>query len=169
MCHKTNYWVLQHYSLFYNNQFGFRSGHGTIHPLIKFLNYINDSHNLNEHVLAIFIDLKKAFDTVNHEILLSKLKYYGVTGIANAWFRSYLRDRKQFVHANGVSSDTATINIGVPQGSVLGPLLLLIFINDLPDKILSQLAIYADDITIYSCLGKTNDHFDKGPSIKYVR
>ena len=70
-------------NLFYELQFGFRPAHSTIHPLVQFLNYINKAHSLHEHALAIFIDLKKAFDTVNHEILLHKMKYYGITGISN--------------------------------------------------------------------------------------
>ena len=87
--------------LYYDLQFGFRKGHSTIHPLVKFLNYISESHKINNHALAIFIDLKKAFDTVNHQILLDKLKYYGIRGIANSWFRDYLYNRQQFVYING--------------------------------------------------------------------
>ena len=91
-------------NLFYQLQFGFRPAHSTIHPLVQFLNYINKAHSLHEHALAIFIDLKKAFDTVNHEILLHKMKYYGITGISNTLFRSYLANRKQFVTINNTYS-----------------------------------------------------------------
>ena len=99
---------------------------------------------------AIFIDLKKAFDTVNHNILLTKLEHYGIRRFLLDWFKSYLTGRKQYVFCNGESSDLNELTCGVPQGSVLGPLLFLIYINDIPnvsDKL--SFFLFADDTNIY--------------------
>ena len=99
-----------------------------------------------QYTAMIFVDLKKAFDTVSHEILLKKLKKYGVIGSENAWFAPYLCKKMQFFRMNGVSSGLADINCGVPQDSCLGPLLFLIYINDLPFSLQSsQITMYADD------------------------
>ena len=99
-----------------------------------------------EFAFGVFIDLSKAFDTINHGLLLKKLKYYGINDLSLQWFSSYLANRSQYVIWNGVSSTTLPISTGVPQGSVLGPLLFLLYINDLPKttKIL-QLILFADD------------------------
>ena len=102
-----------------------------------------------QYTAMIFVDLKKAFDTVNHEILLKKLEKYGVIGSENAWFASYLCNRRQFCRVNGVCSGLDDISCGVPLGSCLGPLLFMIHINDLPFSLQSsQVTIYADDTTL---------------------
>jgi hypothetical protein len=96
------------------------------------------------------LDLSKAFDTIDHSILIYKLKYYGVRGIALEWFKSYLSGRKQFVEYNGTSSAEQEISCGVPQGSVLGPLLFILYTNDLPACLnYASGILFADDTTIY--------------------
>ena len=101
----------------------------------------------SQYVLSIFLDLKKAFDTVDHEILIEKLKYYGCDSSVIMWFTSYLSNRCQFTQIDGINSENGIINCGVPQGSILGPLLFLIYINDLPDIIKFMTLLYADDTT----------------------
>ena len=111
---------------------------------------IRNSIDNGNYGCGIFIDLKKAFDTVNHSILLKKLDHYGIRGAPHEWFVSYLSNRKQYVSVNGHASDELIITHGVPQGSVLGPLLFLLFINDLPSvsKFLT-FYLFADDTNIY--------------------
>jgi Reverse transcriptase (RNA-dependent DNA polymerase) len=136
---------LEHNNLLCKEQFGFRKSHSTLHPLVHFLNKVTEAKNQNKFTIAIFCDLRKAFDTVNHKILLKKLHKIGVRGIELKWFESYLSNRKQFVHINGKNSALINILLGVPQGSILGPLLFLIYINDLPLCNNLNNSLFADD------------------------
>ena len=142
---------LNKFNILYEHQYGFRPKHNTLHPLLQFLGKINDSLNRNtpEYTLGIFIDLKKAFDTCDKNILLAKLDHYGFGGIVNCWFHSYLSNRQQFTVIDNTSSSLRELSCGVPQGSILGPILFLLLINDLTNssKVLFVL-LFADDTTL---------------------
>jgi hypothetical protein len=131
-------------------QFGFRKNHSTVHPLTLFTNSVGRALNGRMHSVAIFCDLKKAFDTVDHKILLKKLSKIGVCDAALRWFDSYLTNRFQYVSIGSSASNLLSIKIGVPQGSILGPLLFIIYINDLPKASSLLNFLFADDTTLLS-------------------
>ena len=141
---------LNKYNILYDYQFGFRNNHSPNLALIFLIDKISNAIDEGEYVLGLFIDFKKAFDTVNHDILLKKLEYYGIKDLNLEWFKSYLANRSQYVEYNGTNSAKLNITCGVPQGSILGPLLFLIYINDLAqvsDKLFALL--FADDSNMF--------------------
>jgi hypothetical protein len=150
IAHQQLYDFLLSQSVIYGSQFGFQKGRSTLHSLIEIVENIRDCLEQRNYGCGIFIDLKKAFDTVNHKILIDKLEHYGIRGRSLDWFSSYLTGRTQYTFCNGVNSELRTITCGVPQGSVLGPLLFLLYINDLPN-ISNKLKFYlfADDTNIF--------------------
>jgi len=148
--YKRLYTFLDIYALLNLNQFGFRKHHSTDLALVQLYDKVTEAIANNKHVIGIFMDLSKAFDTIDHDILLKKLKVYGIRGVTLSWFRNYLLDRQQYVSVNGASSDLLTIQCGVPQGSILGPLLFLIYINDIINtSSLLSFILFADDTNIF--------------------
>ena len=142
--------VLDTFQLLYPLQFGFREKHSTIHALISLTESIKNSIDEGKFGCGIFLDLQKAFDTVNHRILLDKLEHYGIRGNVFNWFKSYLTERQQYVVVNGHMSDPLPITCDVPQGSVLGPLHFLVCMNDLPNvSEVLQFYLFADNTSIY--------------------
>ena len=133
------------------NQFGFRKNHSSYMALMVLIDKLTKALENGDYVIGMFLDFSKAFDTVNHQILLEKLEYYGIRGSALAWFESYLADRQQYVTCNGVKSSCKTIKCGVPQGSILGPLLFLLYINDLANICKHTLPVlFADDTNLFN-------------------
>ena len=140
-------------NILYNMQFGFRKKFSTNHALLSIVGQIREAMDCKTYTFGVFIDLEKAFDTVKHDILSSKLNYYGIRGVANSWFTSYLFKRHQSVRINGEMSTKREITCGVPQGSILGPLLFLIYINDMNHAVCKSTIYHFADYTnlLYSC------------------
>ena len=149
LMHKRLYNFLMEHNILYQNQFGFRKNNSTVYASAQITEMITVSIDNRNFGCGIFVDLRKAFDTVNHEILLIKLEHYGIRDSMLKWFQSYLLECKQFVTFNGVSSELLVNSCRVPEGSVLGPLLFLLYINDLPNisKILN-FYLFAEDTNI---------------------
>ena len=165
LCNQMKAFFNNH-DIFYKYQYGFRENHSTEQALIELTDRIKLSIDNKELACGIFIDLRKAFDTVNHKILIEKLKHVGVRGIPNQLINSYLTNRSQYIQLNNTKSDLMPINYGVPQGSVLGPLLFTIYINDLANCCQDgKVRIFADDTAVYFTCMNTEQLLTLGKSI----
>lgn len=143
---------LSKHDILYQYQFGFRKKMSTEMALAIATDKVSQEMDKGNNAIAVFLDLKKAFDTVNHTILLDKLYHYGIRGSAHQWFKSYLNNRKQSVKCNNVISEEMSVKTGIPQGSLLGPLIFILYINDLhclSDNNNSTTIMFADDTSIF--------------------
>ena len=149
------------HDLFTNSQFGFRAGLSTENAIHSILSPIYDAFESGKIACGVFIDLAKAFDSLDRDILIDKLSYYGIVGNCLTWFESYFSRRRQYVCYGGACSDMLPVNYGVPQGSILGPVLFIIFMNDIPRcTSLLNFVIYADDTNVYLTSDNINEAFD---------
>ena len=147
---------------FYKNQYGFRDEHSTELAANELIDRILGDLDKKRNPIVVYMDLSKAFDTLNHMILLKKLKYYGVNGTELEWFKNYISNRKQYVEIAGHQSSLANITTGVPQGSILGPLLFLIYMNDIPfSSKYFDFILFADDTSLKSFMNIHTPTFSK--------
>ena len=143
------YSFLEEEKLLFEGQYGFRNKHSTSDALTDITERIRDACDKGYYACGAFLDFRKAFDTINHEILLSKLTHYRIRGQAVDWFQPFVRQRVQYTSISGFDSEPSLVTHGVPQGSVLGPLLFIIFINDLHKSVKhSQILHFADDTNL---------------------
>lgn len=154
------YEYFERYKLLYDSQYGYRKNHSTETACLELVDKLFQQLDEGKSPFCVFIDLSKAFDTIDHKILLTKLKYYGLDNKAVNWFQSYLSGRKQYVEIEGHKSSVKDINTGVPQGSTLGPLLFIIYMNDINDvSPLLKTILFADDTSLSSVISL----FPSGP------
>lgn len=133
-----------------DDQYGFRSGRSTSMAVIKLADYTASALDKKYFTLGVFVDLKKAFDTIDHKLLMNKLEQYGLRGHAYSWLESYFDNRYQYVHFNDHQSEMRKLTCGVPQGSVIGPKLFILYVNDICKvSDLLKCVLFADDTTLY--------------------
>ena len=150
MCNRL-YQYLTENKILYPKQFGFQMGDSTEHAIVQFVDQILESFEYSKYTLGVFINLSKAFDTVDHSVLLKKLKLYGATDRNYSWFKNYLSNRKYFIQINNEeNTELETIICGVPQGSILKPLLFLLYVHELENASnLLDPIMFADDTNLF--------------------
>ena len=159
LIHNKLYPYLEEHNVLSPFQNGFRKHHGTSDAIFKFISDITDGFNHKKPTLAVFIDFKKAFDTLDFEILLGKLTKFNFSKNLLTWLKNYLTNKKQSTFMNNISSNISPITHGVPQGSILGPLLFNLYINDLAAVISCKLILYADDSVLYATSDSVTELF----------
>ena len=156
LCEKTvRDTIMKHMNdnnLFSTCQYGFRNKRSCILQLLDVLDDWTKYYDENKQIDNVYLDIKKAFDTIPHERLLLKLEKYGIDGELLSWVKDFLNGRRQRVILNGECSDRKNVTSGVPQGSVLGPVLFIIYVNDMPDSLQNFCKIFADDTKIYTAV-----------------
>ena len=158
LVHKRLLKFITKFSIINLNQFGFQKSKNTSDAILEFLDYAFESLNNNKFLASVFLDFSKAFDTISLEILLKKLHFMGFRGLIHSWIRSYLENRKQFVSIGISNSNVLGTTMGVPQGSTLGPILFILYINDMKNCLNSlNLIHFADDSTLYIDYNKNFD------------
>ena len=147
--YKRLYTIFNNNNIIYNLQFRFREQYSTSNVLIDITENIRKALDDGNIGCGVFVDSKKAYDIVDHQILLAKLNHYGIRGVSNDWFQSYLSNHNQYVSINGFDSGLTAINYGAPRGSVLGPFLFLLYINDLNQAIkICKVHNFTDDTNL---------------------
>lgn len=154
-------------SVLTKEQYGFQEGLSTVDAIFDMNEYVAQAIDDGDHVLAVLLDLSKAFDSVDHAILLEVLNRYGIRGKTNDWFKSYLENRAQIVRISAVNptnntiedteSDSVNIKQGIPQGSILGPLLFILYVNHLPQLLRKKVVMFADDVSVFFRFNKKTD------------